>query len=433
MNDLELICNSLVNIIYEDKKSNDEINYLAKKVQGLAYATKLIYGVLENKIYLDYMIGKLSKVKIKKIHKNVLTILEMGLYNIHFLATKDYAIVDKLVELCKKKNKRSANFVNAILRNFIRNEEDLAKIYIKDDIKALSIRYSMPEEISRYIYENYGMAYTKNFLRYTNDEARLSIRINSLKTDRESLKKRLEALGYELSLSKISDRALIIHNPSGLANSLEFKEGLFTIQQEASMKTVEVLNPKKNSRILDICAAPGTKTSYLAEYTSNTGKIIANDISANKLCLIKENIERLALTNIEIKSFDGSVFNKEYENSFDYILVDAPCSGLGVMARKPEIRYNRSLDDIRTLSILQRKILDTSIRYLKDGGELVYSTCTLGPIENLDNFNYLKGHEQLELVQVEGKDYIEFVCFEDKTDGFFISKFKKKNYDENTK
>ena len=103
------------------------------------------------------------------------------------------------------------------------------------------------------------------------------------------------------------------------------------------------------------------------------------------------------------------------------------------MARKPEIRYNRSLDDIRTLSILQRKILDTSIRYLKDGGELVYSTCTLGPIENLDNFNYLKGHEQLELVQVEGKDYIEFVCFEDKTDGFFISKFKKKNYDENTK
>lgn len=433
MNDLELICNSLVNIIYEDKKSNDEINYLAKKVQGLAYATKLIYGVLENKIYLDYMIGKLSKVKIKKIHKNVLTILEMGLYNIHFLATKDYAIVDKLVELSKKKNKRSANFVNAILRNFIRNEEDLAKIYIKDDIKALSVRYSMPEEISRYIYDNYGMAYTKSFLRYTNDEARLSIRINALKTDRESLKKRLEALGYEISLSKITDRALLVNNPSGLVNSLEFREGLFTIQQEASMKTVEVLNPKKNSRILDICAAPGTKTSYLAEYTSNTGKIIANDISANKLCLIKENIERLALTNIEIKSFDGSVFNKEYEKSFDYILVDAPCSGLGVMARKPEIRYNRSLDDIRTLSILQRKILDTSIRYLKDGGELVYSTCTLGPIENLDNFNYLKGHEQLELVQVEGKDYIEFVCFEDKTDGFFISKFKKKNYDENTK
>ena len=168
---------------------------LPKKVQGLAYATKLIYGVLENKIYLDYMIGKLTKVKIKKIHKNVLTILEMGLYNIHFLATKDYAIVDKLVELCKKKNKRSANFVNAILRNFIRNEEDLAKIYIKDDIKALSIRYSMPEEISRYIYENYGMAYTKNFLRYTNDEARLSIRINSLKTDRESLKKTPRSFG----------------------------------------------------------------------------------------------------------------------------------------------------------------------------------------------------------------------------------------------
>lgn len=433
MNDLELICNSLVNIIYEDKKSNDEINYLAKKTQALAYATKLIYGVLENKIYLDYMIGKLSKIKIKKIHKNVLTILEMGLYNIHFLATKDYATVDKLVELTKKKNKRSANFVNAILRNFIRNEDEIAKIYIKDDIKALSVRYSMPEEISRYVYDNYGMDYTKNFLRYTNDEAKLSIRVNFLKTDRESLKNRLEALGFKLSLSKISDRALIINNPSGLANCDEFKDGLFTIQQEASMKSVEVLNPKKNSRILDICAAPGTKTSYLAEYTSNTGKIIANDISKNKLGLIEENIKRLGLSNVDIKSFDGSVFNKEYEESFDYILVDAPCSGLGVMARKPEIRYNRNLADIRALGNLQRKILDTSIRYLKADGEILYSTCTLGPIENLDNFNYLKAHKELELLKVDGKDYIEFVCFEDKTDGFFISKFKKKNYEKNTK
>ena len=149
MTDLELIFNSLSNIIYKGKKSNDEINYLSNKASNLSYITKVIYGVLENKIYLDYMIDKLSKVKLRKIHKNVLLILEIGVYNIHFLETKDYATVDKLVDLTKKKNKRSAGFVNAILRNFIRNEKEISKIKISDDLKSLSVRYSMPYDITK--------------------------------------------------------------------------------------------------------------------------------------------------------------------------------------------------------------------------------------------------------------------------------------------
>lgn len=429
MNDLELILNSLVRIIYEDKKSNEEINYLEKRVDNLPYATKVIYGVLENKIYLDYMIGKLSKIRLKKIHKNVLTILEIGLYNIHFLETEDYATVDKLVDLTKKKNKRSSGFVNAILRNFIRDEKEIAKIKISDDIKSLSVRYSMPVEITRYIFDNYGMDYTKAFLRYSNNEAVLSIRINRLKTDKESLIKKLKAKGFEIEVSKISENALLVKNPSGLVATSEFKEGLFTIQQEASMKTVEVLDPKKDSKILDLCAAPGTKTSYLAEYSRNSGKIIANDISKNKLSLIRENIERLGLTNIELTSFDASILRSDFEEGFDYVLVDAPCSGLGVMARKPEIRYNRTMADIKALAELQRKILSSAIRYLKPGGILVYSTCTLGMIENVDNYNFLKADERLTSLEIDGKKYLEFVSFEDKTDGFFISKFKKKDYE----
>lgn len=429
MNDLELIFNSLVNIIYKDKKSNEEINNLAKKATSLAYVTKVIYGVLENKIHLDYMIGKLSSIKIKKIHKNVLVILEIGLYNIHFLATKDYATVDKLVDLTKKKNKRSFGFVNAILRNFIRNEQEIVKINIGDDIKSLSVRYSMPEEITRYIFENYGMDYTKKFLRYTNRKSRLSIRVNNTKISKEELVKNLEGLGFQIRDSKISKNALIVDNPQGLVETLYFKQGFFTIQQEASMKTVEVLNPTRGSRILDICAAPGTKTSYIAEYTENTGKILANDISSNKLSLIEENINRLGLKNISIENFDASELREDLKGKFDYILVDAPCSGLGVMARKPEIRYNRSLDDIKSLSELQKKILSCAIVYLKQGGELVYSTCTIGKIENSDNLSYISQREDMELVPIDGKDYIEFVSYEDETDGFFISKFKKK-YDE---
>lgn len=425
MTDLELIFNSLSNIVYKDKKSNDEINYLSDKASNLSYITKVIYGVLENKIYLDYMIDKLSKVKLRKIHKNVLLILEIGIYNIHFLETKDYATVDKLVDLTKKKNKRSAGFVNAILRNFIRNEKEISKIKISDDLKSLSVRYSMPYDITKYIFDNYGMDYTKEFLRYANEESKLSIRVNTTKTNVRSLKKDLEFIGYTVKDSKISKNALIVDNPNGLVSTNLFENGLFTIQQEASMKTVEVLNPGQNSTILDICAAPGTKTTYIAEYTENTGKILANDVSFNKLDLIIENINRLGLRNIELTNFDARLYKDEYKEKFDYVLVDAPCSGLGVMARKPEIRYNRSLEDIRKLANLQREIITNAVKYLKVGGVLVYSTCTIGNIENKENFDYIKKMENMEVIPIDGKDYIEFVSFKENTDGFFISKFKK--------
>lgn len=425
MTDLELIFNSLSNIVYKDKKSNDEINFLSDKASNLSYITKVIYGVLENKIYLDYMIDKLSKVKLRKIHKNVLLILEIGIYNIHFLETKDYATVDKLVDLTKKKNKRSTGFVNAILRNFIRNEKEISKIKISDDLKSLSVRYSMPYDITKYIFDNYGMDYTKEFLRYANEESKLSIRVNTTKTNVKSLKKDLEFIGYTVKDSKISKNALIVDNPNGLVSTNLFENGLFTIQQEASMKTVEVLNPGQNSTILDICAAPGTKTTYIAEYTENTGKILANDVSFNKLDLIIENINRLGLRNIELTNFDARVYKDEYKEKFDYVLVDAPCSGLGVMARKPEIRYNRSLEDIRKLADLQREIITNAVKYLKVGGVLVYSTCTIGNIENKENFDYIKKMENMEVIPIDGKDYIEFVSFKENTDGFFISKFKK--------
>lgn len=424
-NDYKLSLNILDEVLNSNKKSNDQINKYANYANNLSFLTKIVYGVLENKIYLDYMIRKLSSVRLKKIHKKTLIILEIGFYDIHFLNTKDYSIVNELVELTKEINPRSAGFVNAILRNFIRDEKEIAKIKENDDLKSLSIRYSMPEEITNYIFENYGLEYTKNFLRYVNSEQLISIRVNNLKTNVSKLKKFLETKSFIVKESNISNNALIILNPSGLANSKEFKEGLFTIQQEASMKAIEVLDPKENSNILDICAAPGTKTSYIGEYVNNKSKILANDLLADKLSLIKENIDRLSLKNIELTSFDASIYQEKLEEKFDYILVDAPCSGLGVIGRKPEIRYNRTIEDIKNLSLLQRQILENSILYLKRGGYILYSTCTIGNIENIENFNYLKNKENLEVVPIDGKKYLEFTNFIDHTDGFFISKFKK--------
>lgn len=425
MTDLNLAFDILNGVIYADKKSNEEINKAAEFASNLSFLTKTVYGVLENKIYLDYMIRKLSSVRLKKIHKSVLLILEIGFYNIHFLNTKDYAIVNELVDLTKSKNKRSAGFVNAILRNFIRDEGEIVKIYESDDIKSLSIRYSLPEDITRYIYDNYGIDYTKNFLRYINDEQLIAIRVNNLKTDSKNLTESLQALGYNIDKGKISNNSLKVLNPAGLARSTEFKEGLFTIQQEASQKVVEVLDPKENTNILDLCAAPGTKTSHIGEITKNKANIVANDISYNKLPLIKENIDRLGLVNIDLTNLDASKYQDIWANKFDYVLVDAPCSGLGVMGRKPEIRYNRTIEDIKNLSILQKEILKQAIKYLKVGGTLVYSTCTIGDIENKNNFEFLKNQSNLKLVTIEDKEYIEYTNFKDQTDGFFISKFKK--------
>ena len=402
------------------------INYYADKASNLPLITRTVYGVLENKIYIDYMIRKLSDIRLKKIHENVLVILEIGIYNIHFLESKDYATVDKLVDLTKKKNKRSTGFVNAILREFIRDEKEIATIYENDDIKSLSIRYSFPEEITRYIYDFYGMDYTKAYLRDADRIKNLAIRVNSLKTNREELKNKLIDGGFKVEEGDISNMSLIVKNPAGLASSKLFKAGFFTIQQEASMKTVEVLDPKENTRILDLCAAPGTKTSYLAEYTKNTAKIVANDLAKSKNKLILENIERLGLKNISLTNYDASSFVEDFKDGFDYVLVDAPCSGLGVVGRKPEIRYNRSKETIVRLANLQREILENALKYVKKGGFLVYSTCTIGPLENRDNFKFLMDKENLELAAINGEDFIEYKSFETMTDGFFISKFRKK-------
>lgn len=426
MNDFSLSLKILDNVLNNDKKSNEEINKYAADADNLGFVTRIVYGVLENKLYLDYMIRKLSSVRLKKIHQKVLIILEIGFYNIHFLNTKDYAVVNELVELTKKINYRSAGFVNGILRNFIRDEKEIVAIRESNDLKSLSIRYSLPLELTTYIYDNYGMDYTKNFLRFINEEQKISIRVNQLKTFKEKLKSLLEEEGYEIIVGKISENALIVLNPSGLIETKAFKEGLFTIQQESSMKAVEILDPSEGSKVLDLCAAPGTKTSYIAEYTNNNSAITANDLAFNKLSLIEENINRLGLKNIKLTSFDGKDIVNEFENQFDYVLVDAPCSGLGVMGRKPEIRYNRTMKDIEDLSKLQKSILDQAIKYLKPAGILVYSTCTIGKLENADNYNYLKNKSNLDHLQIDGKDYLEYINFIEKTDGFFISRFRKK-------
>lgn len=426
MTDLELCLQVLLKIIYQDARSEKEINKLGKSGRKLSYISKNIYGVLENKAYLDYMIGKLSSVKLKKIEKKVLTILELGFYNIRFLERENFAVVNELVDLTKKYNRRSAGFVNAILRNFIRKYDRVIKIEEEDRAGTWGIKSSLPLEVISYLEEDYGRDYVEDFLTYLNTVQTLSIRVNTGRIFKENLKTLLEEEGFKPQDSKISDRALRILNPTGLVESKAFKDGLFTIQSEASLKAAEVLDPQPGGRILDLCAAPGTKTTALAEITGSCGEIVANDISSGKNYLVEENIRRLGLKNIEITNFDATVPIEAFKGKFDFCLVDAPCSGLGVMGRKPEIRYKKSLANIRELAEIQGKTLDNAVDYLAPGGKLVFSTCTLGRLENWENYKKLAEDERLSPIKIDGKDYLEFVNFKDLTDGFFISKFERR-------
>lgn len=397
----------------------DEVNEIDK---GLF--RHLVYGVIENLYYIDFIIKKYTK---NKIDKNIINILRIAIYELVFLNTKNYAVINEAVNNTKKINFRAKGFVNGVLRNIDRNLDYTKNIEIKDfksEEEYLSVKYSTNLDIVKYIkneYKNYE-AIISSFVMNPS----LSIRVNTYLTTKDELKYRLKSKNIEYIDSKISKYSLIIKNPINITELEEFKEGLFTIQDEASSLVGEILSPKNNSLVLDLCAAPGSKSTHLLQLMNNTGKIYSNDISEDKINKIKENFDRMKLSNYKITNYDASLKIDDFINKFDYILVDAPCSGLGVIKRKPEIKLNRKIEDILSLANIQKQILENAYFYLKKGGELVYSTCTLGDIENQKIiYEFLNNHQDLKLIKIDDKDYIEILPNES-SDGFFIAKILKK-------
>lgn len=396
----------------------DEVNEIDK---GLF--RQLVYGVIENLYYIDFIIKKYTK---NKIDKNIINILRIAVYELVFLNTKNYAVINEAVNNTKKINFRAKGFVNGVLRNIDRNLDYAKNIEIKNfksEEEYLSVKYSTNLDIVKYIknqYKNYE-AIISSFVMNPS----LSIRVNTYLTTKDELKYRLKSKNIEYIDSKISKYSLIIKNPINITELEEFKEGLFTIQDEASSLVGEILSPKNNSLVLDLCAAPGSKSTHLLQLMNNTGEIYSNDISEDKINKIKENFDRMKLSNYKITNYDASLKIDDFINKFDYILVDAPCSGLGVIKRKPEIKLNRKIEDILSLANIQKQILENAYFYLKKGGELVYSTCTLGDIENQKIiYEFLNNHQDLELIKIDDKDYIEILPNES-SDGFFIAKILK--------
>lgn len=436
MNAREIAYKVLLDIEKNKNYSNMAINKHFKDVklsnQDRGLATEIIYGVIENKYYIDYMIDKLSKVKTNKMEIYVKTLLRMGIYQIMFLnSISDYAAVNETVNLAKKKNSKVSGFINGILRNVIRQKETIGSIKVKDDIDYLAIKYSYDKWMIRNWMIHFGREFTEELLEANSQRPSIYLRTNTLKITRDELIEKLEKQNIKASKVNVVDEAIKVENLKDIENNSLYKEGLFTVQDISSMLVGKVMNPKENSFVLDVCSAPGGKTTHMATLMNNTGQVVSRDIYEHKLKLIKASCKRLNLTNVDVEEYDAMKMDKDSIGKFDYVLADVPCSGLGIIRRKPEIKYKEK-EEFRDLPPIQKKILENASKYVKKGGTLIYSTCTIQDSENIDVINeFLQKNKNFELAPIDEvnvdldnqeKGYMKIYPNVHEMDGFFISK-----------
>ncbi|WP_128425837.1 16S rRNA (cytosine(967)-C(5))-methyltransferase RsmB [Gudongella oleilytica] len=400
------------------------------------FVRELVYGVLENQRLIDEIVKESSSVKIRRIHPIILIILRTAIYQLLFMDTvPESAIVNEAVNLAKKYGHRgTTGFVNALLRG-VSSKKDYFKSegYMSQESE-LGIRYSHPDYLVDLWRIQYGLEFTKDLLKANNSVPPFTIRNNSLKIDTTDLISILEAEGYETEPGKYSKDCVIIKNPRSMTRLSAYNDGLFTIQDEASMLVTEVLNPQKYSLILDVCSAPGGKATHIAQWIGDKGTIIARDIYPHKLKLIEELSLRLGIKSIKSEIWDATELDDKLKYKVDYCLVDAPCSGLGLIRRKPDIKWTRTSEELIELSRLQTSILKTASSYIKPGGILVYSTCTINRQENLDVVtNFLRENTDFRLLPIElangvkisatqNSGYLELYPNIHGTDGFFMAK-----------
>lgn len=417
----------LVDVESKKAYSNLALNHhiVVSKPNSPAFVRELVYGVLENKMLLDYVIDQLVPTGAAKLKNSELTILRMGIYQLGYMdKVPEYAAVNESVNLAKRFTAGKKNFVNGVLRSYIRE-----KLTIKlpdrneDEIKYLSIKYSYEPWIIRLWLEQYDMEFVEELLAAGNATPEMVIRMNWLKTVKKDLMERLEKKGYKVQNGRLCQNAIIIEGPNIVSNNI-YEEGYYSIQDEASMLTSEKLNPQKGDFVMDVCAAPGGKTLAIAERMDNKGTIIASDIYKRKLDIIEKEANRLGITNVETRTWDATRLDSDFIGKADRVLCDVPCSGLGVIRRKPEIKYKKNDKDMETLPIKQRAILEASSQYVKMGGTLVYSTCTINKYENDRIVNdFLAKYKDFE--EVERKQLLPNV---DGTDGFFYCVMRRKTF-----
>lgn len=437
---LKVLYNIEVNKAYSNITLDEEINKNMKILDNrdIGFISELTYGVITWKLTIDEIIKKYSNLRLKKISPWILNILRMGIYQIVFLnKVPKSAAVNESVNLAKRYgHKGSSNFVNAILRKVSKNDYE-EMFNIENNVERISKTTSMPVWIVETLLKENTLEKVEEICKNSNLKPELSIRVNNLKTSKEELKKKLEEKDIKVENGVLED-FLILKNAKNIENIEEFKNGFFTVQDEAAGLTAKILNPQINDTVLDACSSPGGKTTYLAEIMKDKGEVIAFDIHPHRVKLVEQVSKRLNLKSIKTDVKDSSIYDEKYKEKFDKILLDVPCLGLGVLKRKPDIKWQRKKEDIKEISKIQKQILDTCSKYLKKGGALVYSTCSILKEENEDVVNeFLEENENFEMekIELEENNYFKKFCKNnkflqvyqsEKSDGFFICKMIKK-------
>ena len=438
----EIALKALYKIEKEDAYSNIAINQVLKENKNIderdvGLISELVYGTITWKLTLDEIIKKYSNIRLKKISIWILNILRMGIYQIIFLdKIPKSAAVNESVNLAKRYgHKSSSNFVNAILRKVsVSYYEELEDI--KDDKERISKTTSMPMWIIEELLKQKNIKEVEEICKNSNLKPNTIIRINKLKTNKKDFEERLKERKIEYLEGNLED-FLILKKVKNIENIDLFKEGFFTVQDEGAGLIVDVLNPKEDECILDACSSPGGKTTYIAEKMKNKGNIEAWDIHEHRVKLVQNVAKRLGINIIQVRIQDATKFNEDLVEKFDKILLDVPCLGLGVIKRKPDIKWKRKKEDIEEITKIQKEILNNCSKYLKVNGELVYSTCSILREENEDIIEeFLNENSQFEFCKENEKKYENIVIFGEKdkyiniypsneNDGFFICKLRK--------
>lgn len=426
----ELVLELLLSITRDGEYSHIAIANVLNKYQYLdkkerSFITRVTEGTLERMIELDFILGQFSKVKVNKMKPVIRCILRQGVYELKFMdAIPPSATCNEAVKLAKKKGFQNlTGFVNGVLRNASRNLNEITYPNKKTEpVRALSVIYSMPEWIVSQWLSSYDRDTAEQMLASMQAEAPLTIRTNLLKLTPQELKTELEQEGIIVREVPDISYAFQIEGIDYLQALTAFREGHFYVQDVSSMMVAETAGPKDGDFVIDVCAAPGGKSIHMAELMHGTGFVEARDLTEYKTSLIRQNIERCQIPNMEAKCQDARSYDEASGGKADILIADLPCSGLGVMRKKKDIRYKMTPEKVKELAALQREILATVHPYVKKSGVLLYSTCTIGHEENEENVAwFLEKNPQFTLESM--KQILPTTG--SSADGFFIAKLRK--------
>lgn len=434
----EIVLDILLEILERGGYSHVVLNQALNKFQYLdkqerAFISRIAGGTVEYLLQLDYVIDTYSSVKVKKMKPVIRTILRMSAYQLLYMnRVPDSAVCNEAVKLAvKRKFTGLKGFVNGVLRNISRNK---GEINWPDD----SVRYSMPPWIVSMWEKSYGKETTRKILESFLDSSKTAVRCNLSHASKEDILESLRSQKVQVSEVEFMDEMLYLDKYDYLEGLEAFQKGYIQVQDISSACVGEIANPVAGNYVIDVCGAPGGKSLHIADKLNGTGFVDVRDLSEKKVIMIQENISRCGFSNIGAKVFDALVPDEQSFEKADIVIADLPCSGLGIIGRKPDIKYRITPEDLKTLADLQRQILSVIQNYVKPGGTLIFSTCTIDKEENEENAQWFLKNFTFEKISLKGKlnerfagdtmeqGYVQLLPGVHPCDGFFIAAFRKR-------